>query len=318
MRGEAAGRAPCRRRGARIGHACAPCLRKAPTRPEGRDSIPRGPIRPSFFTDAAPPRALAIGASILSAPLPSPLRSWPSAVLAVALSYLLGAVPFSLVVARLHGVDLRQHGSGNAGATNVWRVIGKGPGAPRLRCSTSPRACSRRCSRRASPTRRRSGRTARRGSPSARASRRWSGTWSRVWGRVFFGSWKGGKGVATGSGPHRRADPGRDSSSPWPCSRLAMWATRWVSLGSILGGGLAAGHARRADGAGRALRSARLGLRAPRAAVHRLDAPDERAAAARRDRAAALGQDRRRGHVDRPEVLGTRLSTVALAGRSSG
>ena len=51
-----------------------------------------------------------------------------SVALAVVLSYLIGAVPFSLVVARMHGVDLRQHGSGNAGATNVWRVLGKGPG----------------------------------------------------------------------------------------------------------------------------------------------------------------------------------------------
>lgn len=52
------------------------------------------------------------------------------AALAIALgSYLLGAVPFSFLIPRLfYGVDIRQHGSGNVGATNVVRVLGKGPG----------------------------------------------------------------------------------------------------------------------------------------------------------------------------------------------
>lgn len=41
------------------------------------------------------------------------------------LAYLLGAIPFGLLVARWFGVsDIRQHGSGNIGATNVWRVAG--------------------------------------------------------------------------------------------------------------------------------------------------------------------------------------------------
>lgn len=40
-------------------------------------------------------------------------------------SYLLGAVPFALVAGRLKGIDIRDHGSGNLGATNAIRVLGK-------------------------------------------------------------------------------------------------------------------------------------------------------------------------------------------------
>ena len=46
------------------------------------------------------------------------------AVIAV-LSYLVGSIPTSIIVARkVRGIDIRQYGSGNAGGTNVFRVLG--------------------------------------------------------------------------------------------------------------------------------------------------------------------------------------------------
>lgn len=42
----------------------------------------------------------------------------------VVLSYLLGSIPFGLLIGFLAGKDIRQHGSKNIGATNVWRVCG--------------------------------------------------------------------------------------------------------------------------------------------------------------------------------------------------
>ena len=38
--------------------------------------------------------------------------------------YLVGAIPFSYLVARTQGIDLRTVGSGNTGASNVWRALG--------------------------------------------------------------------------------------------------------------------------------------------------------------------------------------------------
>ena len=49
------------------------------------------------------------------------------------LSYLAGGIPTGYLISRrLKGIDIREHGSGNPGAANVYRVVGRGAGAATL------------------------------------------------------------------------------------------------------------------------------------------------------------------------------------------
>ncbi|MFT5423475.1 MAG: glycerol-3-phosphate acyltransferase PlsY [Phycisphaerales bacterium] len=48
--------------------------------------------------------------------------NWPTAIIAAALA---GSIPFSWLLGLLNGVDIRKHGSGNVGATNLGRVVGR-------------------------------------------------------------------------------------------------------------------------------------------------------------------------------------------------
>lgn len=52
----------------------------------------------------------------------------PTLALTWLLAYLLGSIPFGVLLARMKRVDLRQEGSGNIGATNVARTLGKTAG----------------------------------------------------------------------------------------------------------------------------------------------------------------------------------------------
>lgn len=50
-------------------------------------------------------------------------------IILICLGYLLGSIPFSFIVSKFLGhIDIREHGSGNSGATNVFRTLGKKAG----------------------------------------------------------------------------------------------------------------------------------------------------------------------------------------------
>ena len=53
-----------------------------------------------------------------------------TALLLLVVAYFMGALPFGYWVGKIvKGIDIREHGSGSTGATNVWRCVGKVPGA---------------------------------------------------------------------------------------------------------------------------------------------------------------------------------------------
>jgi acyl phosphate:glycerol-3-phosphate acyltransferase len=55
----------------------------------------------------------------------------PETIIVIVLAYLLGSIPSAVWIGRMfHNVDVREHGSGNAGATNVIRVLGWKTGIP--------------------------------------------------------------------------------------------------------------------------------------------------------------------------------------------
>src|SRR3982751_1992224 len=49
----------------------------------------------------------------------------PILLILIPIAYAIGAIPFGLIVGKMRGVDVRTAGSGNIGATNVGRLLGK-------------------------------------------------------------------------------------------------------------------------------------------------------------------------------------------------
>lgn len=49
-------------------------------------------------------------------------------MLLVLLGFLAGSIPFGLIIGKRYGIDIREKGSGNIGASNVTRVLGVGAG----------------------------------------------------------------------------------------------------------------------------------------------------------------------------------------------
>lgn len=50
-------------------------------------------------------------------------------LLSILIAYILGSLSFALIIGKgIYGIDLREHGSGNLGGTNTFRVLGASPG----------------------------------------------------------------------------------------------------------------------------------------------------------------------------------------------
>jgi glycerol-3-phosphate acyltransferase PlsY len=154
-----------------------------------------------------------------------------------ATAYLLGAIPFGLLVGRMRGVDIRQHGSKNIGATNAGRVLGKKFFWVVFVLDVLKGAI---------PVAVASGLIARGSGPESELTMLTYGLWIGVGLAAFLGhvfpvylGFRGGKGVATGLGV---------VLGLWPyftvCGLVAAGVfvvvfllTRFVSLGSVIAAG---------------------------------------------------------------------------------
>jgi glycerol-3-phosphate acyltransferase PlsY len=141
-----------------------------------------------------------------------------SLVALVAISYLIGSIPTGLLLGKAYGIDVRSEGSGNIGATNLYRTVGRKVGVITLigdclkgfipvlavKCSTLP--------------------------PDYAA---WVGL-AAFCGHVFsvFLKFKGGKGVATALGVFLALSP-RAVAIAIALFAALMFFWRYVSLGSI-------------------------------------------------------------------------------------
>ena len=139
----------------------------------------------------------------------------------ILLAYLLGSVPFGLLIARTKGIDLRKFGSGNIGATNAMRALGKPLGLLVLALDALKGFL---------PTWRALGE----GAPPGPRTALICGV-AAVLGHTFpvWLGFKGGKGVATGGGVWL-------ALAPLPCAAavatfgLVLAATRTVALASVM------------------------------------------------------------------------------------
>ena len=139
-------------------------------------------------------------------------------------AYLLGAIPFGLLIARTKGIDLRKFGSGNIGATNAMRAVGKPLGTLVFVLDAAKGFL-----------------------PAWAFLKGWRGLppetgWALAAGTaavlghsfpVWLGFRTGGKGVATGCGVWMALD-WRAGLAAMGIFALALAATRYVALASVL------------------------------------------------------------------------------------
>lgn len=138
-------------------------------------------------------------------------------------SYLLGSVPFGLLFARMRGVDVRSVGSGNIGATNVTRALGKGFGLLTFVADLSKGLIPVLACRVALPP-----------GPETQIILALTGL-GAVLGHCFpvFLWFRGGKGIATASGVFLGICP-LALAAAFLVFASAFWLTRIVSVGSLL------------------------------------------------------------------------------------
>ena len=139
---------------------------------------------------------------------------------ALVAAYLLGSIPFSYLVARRRGVDVRRVGSGNVGATNVMRSVGRGAGLAAFALDFLKGTAATLLALWIEP----------RGPlPALAAAAAVLGHMYPAWLRF-----RGGKGVATGAGAFLPIAP-VPTVAALVAFGLALAATRYVSVGSLVG-----------------------------------------------------------------------------------
>jgi len=141
-------------------------------------------------------------------------------------SYLLGSIPFGYLAGRLEGIDIRKVGSGNVGAANVVRVLGKRYGYPVFALDVSKGFAAVMISMQMAP-----------GPPPEWNSPEIFGivaAISSVLGHLYppWLKFNGGKGVATSAGALLALTPVATliGVAIWI---VVFWLTRYVSLASI-------------------------------------------------------------------------------------
>jgi acyl phosphate:glycerol-3-phosphate acyltransferase len=141
-------------------------------------------------------------------------------------TYLLGSIPFGYLAGRLVGIDIRQAGSGNVGATNVVRVLGKGYGYPVFALDVLKGFAAVKIAMLMAP-----------GGPPEWNSPEMFGILaavSSVLGHLYppWLKFRGGKGVATSAGALLALTPVATliGAAIWI---IVFWLTRYVSLASI-------------------------------------------------------------------------------------
>ncbi len=152
------------------------------------------------------------------------------AAFAIIASYLLGSIPFGLLIVRwLKGVDVRQVGSGNIGATNAARAAGRGAGIAVFLLDGGKGALA--AASMPALGRALFGTEPTRIGPEALAV---ACACAAVAGHCFslFLGFRGGKGVATGCGALLALDP-RLFLAGGLVWLATMLLTRWVSLASM-------------------------------------------------------------------------------------